>query len=128
MASLRTVAGNLDHETFTYIHNLQPFTESLNPVDYAAKLKYIPQHHYVGGQDEIMQPAILHSYLQAVGKSNCVSHTFIQEAEHEAGWVEKWPGLLHNLPSCEGPPREYSFEPFEPFEPAFMERPKPSKP
>ena len=125
VTSLRTVAGNMDHEAYTAMHGLQPLTESLNPVDYTAKLKYIPQHHYFGGQDEIMQPAILHSYLQALGETNCVEHTFIQEAEHEAGWVEKWPSLLQDLPSCEGPAREYSFE-IE--EPVFMERPRPSKP
>lgn len=128
VTSLRTVAGNMDHEVFTNMHNLQPLTESLNPVDYANKLKYIPQQHYIGGQDEVMQPAVLHSYLQAIGKTNCIDHTFIQEAEHEAGWVEKWPKLLKNMPSCEGPLREYSFEPVAPFEPNFMERPAPSKP
>jgi len=125
VASLRTVAGNLDHEAFTHMHGLQPFTESLNPVDYAAKLKYIPQHHYIGGQDEVIKPAIMHSYLQAVGPTNCVAHTFIQEAEHEAGWVEKWPSLLQDLPTCEGPVQEFTFTPSEP---AFMERPRPSKP
>ncbi|MAE52161.1 MAG: hypothetical protein CMH27_10160 [Micavibrio sp.] len=125
VVSLRTVAANLDHEVYTNHHEIAPFAESLNPVDYAAQLKYIPQHHFIGGQDDIMPPTILHSYLQALGTSNCVNYTFIQEAEHEAGWVEKWPALFQSLPSCEGPARVMDFT-FD--APDFMERPKPSKP
>lgn len=128
VASLRTVAANLDHEAYTIHHQIEPFTESLNPVDYAAKLRNMPQHHYIGGQDDIMPPTVLHNYLQASGNSSCVQYTFIQEAEHEAGWVEKWPELLKEMPTCKGPARD--FEPdFEPFKPVtFMERPKPDKP
>jgi uncharacterized protein YqeY len=46
---------------------------------------------------------ILQSYLQAVGPSNCVQYKLIQEADHESGWVDKWPELLAIQPACAGP-------------------------
>lgn len=125
VASLRTVAGILDHEVFTNYHNVQPLSASLNPVDFADELAFIPQHHYIGGQDEIVVPAVLHSYLQALGNTNCVQYTFVQEAEHEAGFVEKWPDLMVDMPKCTGPKVEYNFTPTEP---VFTPRTMPSKP
>lgn len=100
--SLRTVAGNLDHNAQSVYLNLPPLTESLNAVDFANDLRDIPQHHFIGGQDETIKPAVLHSYLQAMGDTSCVRHTLIQEAEHARGWVEKWPDLLkYEVPTCE---------------------------
>lgn len=126
--SLRTVAANLDTEAYAKIHGIVPFGKSLNPSDVAPQLTRMPQHHYIGGQDKITPPTILHSYLQALGNTNCADYTFIQEAEHEAGWVEKWPDLLGKLPSCQGPAHNFADAPFEPFEPAYMPRPTPDKP
>ena len=128
VASLRTVAGILDHEEFTNYHNVEPFSNSINPTDYADELALIPQHHFIGGQDEIVPPAILHSYLQALGNSNCAKYTFIQEAEHEAGFVEKWPYLLDLPVTCEGPRRDFNLVPLQDFEPIYSPRPRPVKP
>lgn len=126
VASLRTVAGILDHNAFTSHHDVAPFTESLNPIDFADGLYNVPQHHYIGGQDEYVTPVVLHSYLQAVGQTNCIHYTYIQEAEHEAGFVEKWPDLLHDEPACTGPRRDFLLDP--PSEIFFVEREKPEKP
>jgi len=110
--SLRTVAANLDTAVYAKEHEIAPLTGSLNPVDFAPNLADVPQTHYIGGQDEVISPAVLHSYLQAVGLSNCIQYRFIQEAEHEQGWVEKWPELLLDVPTCTGPVvEEYEFEP-----------------
>lgn len=110
--SLRTVAANLDTSVYAKEHGIAPLAGSLNPVDFAATLNDLPQIHYIGGQDKVVSPALLHSYLQAVGPSNCVKYHFIQEAEHEQGWVEKWPEFLLEKPACEGPAvEEYQFEP-----------------
>ena len=102
-------------------------TESLNAVDFANDLRNVPQHHFIGGQDETIKPAVLHSYLQAMGNTPCVRHTLIQEAEHARGWVEKWPDLLkYEVPTCEKP-MEPSFEPFDIPEPIFVPRMSGSK-
>lgn len=84
--TVRTVAGYFDSET-------------LAPV--MADLANVPQHHFTGGQDTETPPAHLQEFLAKLGPSECVDHTFIQEASHEAGWVDKWPELLKNeVPTC----------------------------
>jgi len=98
--TLRTVAGRFD-------------LDALGPR--LASLRGVPQHHFIGGQDKIVPPAELDSYLQALGNSKCVDHTLIQEAEHEKGWVNKWPELLKaKIPMC-----------FVPTEPEFIPIVKP---
>lgn len=126
--SLRTVAANLDHEAYTQIHGIKPLSKSLNAKDVAPKLTRMPQQHFIGGQDKIVPPTILHGYLQALGNTNCADYTFIQEAEHEAGWVEKWPEFLAKPASCQGPLHNFANEQFEPFEPVYMPRPALEKP
>ena len=127
--TLRTVAGNLDHRAHSAFHQVSFLEGSLNPSDYAAKLATIPQVHFIGGQDEVVPPAILHSYLQSVGQSNCVDYKFIQEAAHEEGWVDKWPELLQITPECTGPAEEINvYEDLDIPEPEFEFRETPSKP
>jgi hypothetical protein len=111
--TLRTVAANLDTNIYASEHKIPPLKGSLNPVDFGPELRDIPQTHYIGGQDKIVSPAQLHSYLQAVSPSNCVQYHFIQEAEHDQGWVEKWPGFLADVPTCKGPVAEMEFD-YEP--------------
>lgn len=128
VVSLRTVAGNLDHAAHSALHKVSPLTGSLNPPAFAGKLQAVPQVHFVGGQDTNMPPAILHSYLQALGPSNCVQYQLIQEAEHDKGWVEKWPALLAVTPACTGPVRT-EYEDFMPMpEPVYTAPEKPEKP
>lgn len=84
--SLRTVAGNFD-------------TDVLAP--HAANLRALPQRHFIGGQDTVTPPANLYAYLQLLKGSECADYTFIQEAEHEKGWVDKWAELLkQDIPRC----------------------------
>lgn len=122
VASLRTVAGNLDHRALSAHHNVSYMDESLNPPDYADKLRNVPQYHFIGGQDQTVPPGVLHSYLQAIGSSSCVGYEFVQESAHEEGWVNKWPDLLKNYPPvCKGEPME--LEPLDlPPEPYYYPR------
>ena len=119
--SLRTVAGNLDHDAQSVYLGLPPMAGSLNAVDFAEDLRDVPQHHFIGGQDESIKPAVLHSYLNALGNTPCVEYTMIQEAEHERGWVENWPELLKaDIPNCEK--AMPAFEPLDIPEPIFYPR------
>ncbi len=105
--TLRTVAGKFD-------------MTALDPS--VSKLRDIPQHHFIGGQDVVAPPAELERYLQAIGDSACVDYTFIQEASHEQGWVEKWPELLKTgMPQCYVAP-EPAFVPIERPEPIYYPR------
>lgn len=122
VVTLRSVAGNLDHTTYSAVHGLAPLDGSLNPVEFSDRLRSIPQIHFIGGQDKIVPPTILHSYLQALGSSNCVQYKLIQEAEHNEGWVDKWPGLMAERPICRGPVEEIVFDDFEFPEPIKIQR------
>lgn len=127
--SLRTVAGVMDHTAQSNLLGTEPRSESLNPTDSAAHLSGIPQYHFVGGQDELVPPAVLHSYLQKLPPNRCVRTMLVQEAAHEDGWVEKWPELLKEPVNCfNGAPIE-TFEDFTPVkEPKVITREKPEKP
>lgn len=112
--SLRTVAGNLDYATFSQIHNVSPLKDSLDPVTVAAQLARMPQRHFIGGQDDIVPPAIFNSWKQASGKTDCVRPVLIEQNDHESGWVEKWPELLALPVTCDGPPPRLSPAPVPP--------------
>lgn len=104
IASIRTVAGLLTPDEI-YAKTGQV----LDPDNYKADvlapdLANIPQHHFIGAGDEIAPPSVYHSFRQAMGPSNCVHYTFVQDADHEHGWVEKWPELLKASTECEAPP------------------------
>jgi len=111
--SLRTVAGNLDTRTYAAHHGRSLLDRSINPLDYAAKLKNFPQAHYIGGQDKNIPPAILHSYLQAAGQTNCITHELIQEAEHRDGWAKQWPNLLARKVECVKPVSQPAVNPYK---------------
>ena len=100
VTSLRTIAGILDIEAYTQQLQKPPMDGSINPASQAIALTKMPQYHFVGGHDDVVPPAILHSYLQSMPPSTCVQTMFIQEAKHDAGWVDKWPELLDLPVSC----------------------------
>lgn len=100
IVSLRTVAGILDHETYSDVATAPSFTKSLNPVNEASTLTKMPQYHFIGGRDNVVTPAVLHSYLQSMPPTNCVQTMMVQEADHDIGWVDKWPELLKLPVSC----------------------------
>lgn len=111
--SLRTVAGLLDHETFTAITGRNEFSSSLNPARSSSQLKDLPQYHFIGGQDTDIPPAVLHSYLEKVPATNCIQTMVVQEATHMEGWVDKWPEMLDLPVTCyhgKAAPTTYSYE------------------
>ncbi len=131
VVSLRTVAGNLDHVAHSNYHRVSILQGSLNAVDYADKLRKIPQHHFIGGQDNVVPSAIIQSYLQAVGEGQCIKYSFVQEAGHESGWVNKWPELLRIPMSCKlkTPSIKHDYSPIKPYTPPrIIQREAPVKP
>jgi hypothetical protein len=94
VVSVRTVAGNLDTDTFSRLHDVSPMSASLNPASVARHIGVIPQRHFVGGKDDVVPVGIFNAYRSAAGKQARVSLALVGEASHETGWVERWPGLL----------------------------------
>ncbi len=103
VVGLRTVAGNLDHAAFTALHDVTPLYGSLNPVDRAADLVGIPQHHFSGADDQIVPPFIAERFVLLLGNSHCARHTNVAGASHDSGWVESWPTLLVLPVDCTAP-------------------------
>lgn len=101
--SIRTVAGNLDHVALNAHHNVAQTPSSLNPKDFAKDVANIPQHHFIGNWDEIVTPEVFQSYRGAMGPSNCVRLSIVDEVNHEEGWANRWPSLLEQPVDCNAP-------------------------
>jgi hypothetical protein len=99
VASIRTVAGNLDHAEVNRLNKVSPLSGSLNAVDVASQVARIPQIHWSGMADRTVPPAIAERFRQAAG-SACVTARTVPGATHETGWKERWRELLSQVPGC----------------------------
>lgn len=99
VASLRTVAGNLDHVALNAYHKVDQMPESLNAIDVAASLKHLPQIHFVGGEDWVVPAFIAERFIKLTG-SECAKLVRQTSASHSDGWVENWGDLLKDDPGC----------------------------
>jgi hypothetical protein len=84
---LITVAGNLNYQLFTQMHNLTPMNGSMDPITVAKRIKSIPQLHYVGSNDKIVPEQIARSFSDDVVVVDGITHT---------NWAEKWEIILMN--------------------------------
>jgi len=100
IASIRTVAGNLDHAKVNRQHDVTPMTGSLNAIDVARKVATIPQIHFSGADDDVISPIIAESFRSASVTASCIKLRTIESVTHERGWVERWPELLRMAPTC----------------------------
>jgi len=78
---LVTIAGNLNYDLFTKIHNLTPMSGSIDPITIAKQIALTPQIHYVGEEDKIVPEQIARSFSDKVVVVKGVTH---------ASWAEKW--------------------------------------
>lgn len=105
IASLRTIAGNLDHVALNAYHQVSPMPGSLNAIDMAPTLAKLPQVHFIGGQDQVVPELITNRFLLAVG-TDCAQVVKQPGASHISGWVENWPTLLALSVNC-NPKKSY---------------------
>jgi len=97
VARLITVAGNLDHRTWTAHHRITTMSESLNAADVAERLAGLPQTHFVGGRDKVIPIDLARRWPRSFtgdGKSNL---RIIDDADHACCWTERWPALLFDF-------------------------------
>ena len=114
IASLRTVAGNLDPKTLANVTKTPYSPESLNPVDFAAGITNIPQRHFIGKLDSDVPPAIYGSFSQAAGQdTHCMNVTLVDHADHTSGWAEQW-NFLKDIPTDCATLAEPAPVPFDP--------------
>ncbi len=98
IATIRTVAGNLDHKALCEYHHVSPLEGSLNPIDYVSSVKYIPQRHFTGSKDRIVPAFIAQSFVEGEGGNNYDRITIVEGATHTKGWQERWRELLYLSP------------------------------
>ena len=91
---LVTVAANLDHALWTQQHDIAPLDGSLNPVDLWPRLARIPQVHFVGADDEIVDPSIAAAYRARFPRGSPIRIETIPGFDHHCCWAEQWPALL----------------------------------
>lgn len=78
-----TIGGNLDHLNWTTHHEVPPLNESLNLENYRSLFLKIPQHHYVGKNDDIIPPFLVEDFIQ---NDNLI--TIVPTATHNSGWQQ----------------------------------------
>lgn len=100
VAGLRTVSGTLDHAAWTRFHLATPLKGSLNAADVAAKLRRLPQLHFVGDRDEIVPRQIAETFLARQGAGSCAMLVDVAGAGHSEGWLDLWPKLLLKTMPC----------------------------
>ena len=99
VASLRTLAGYMDHVSLNSQVGVSPLKGSLDPIKAAPNLKWIPQMHYSGKQDKVIPKWVAKNFIRAVGNKNC---TFIRldNATHAKGWEKVWRNVWSEIPAC----------------------------
>lgn len=100
VVGLITVAGDLNHAALNRHHHTSPLTGSLNPIEVAFKLQHLPQQHWSGGKDAIVPTWIANQFVQKVNNPACCQAKVLPDAEHHAGWVEKWRGIIEKPLEC----------------------------
>ena len=92
-----TIAGNLDHLTWTRWHRVSPLAGSLNPVEFVEGLSATPQVHFIGGRDTIVPSVLVDGFLarQSVWVDGRVRR--LPDFDHDCCWVESWPKLWMSI-------------------------------
>jgi hypothetical protein len=101
IASIRTVAGNLDDEFVNRLHHVSPMPESENPIEVADKVATIPQIHFSGTNDTVVPPEVAQRFVAAIG-TRCAQLRQVPDITHDGDWKRVWPALLKITPTCKG--------------------------
>ena len=94
VSTIRTVAGNIDHEAFTSFHGVTPMSQSMDPGIVARSINTIPQWHFYGEDDKVVPKLIGESYLRKAGFTISSQIQVITGVSHDRGWESHWPRLL----------------------------------
>ncbi|MFH1691665.1 MAG: alpha/beta hydrolase [Candidatus Omnitrophota bacterium] len=101
--TLRTVGGNLNTDALCAYHHVSQLDGSLNPLDVAQKVAYIPQRHFVGSKDKVVPSEVVESFVEKEGDRCFERITVVEGASHNGGWHKRWKELLliPLISSCE---------------------------
>ncbi len=85
---LITIAGNLDHRSWTNYHHLPSLKDSMNLQNYYSQFIKIPQMHYVGQKDEVVPYELTEKFLQ-----NDRLIYKLKNATHNKNWQDIYPKI-----------------------------------
>jgi len=91
-----TMAGNLDIDAWTQHHSYSKLYTSMNPAKQAPLRKRVLQWHLVGGQDQIVPPAIVQGFIRQQPNALGIS---IRGYSHGCCWEQVWPEILKAIRS-----------------------------
>lgn len=94
VSRLITVAGNLNHKTWTAHHRISPLTGSLNPADYKEQLSRIEQTHYVGSLDTTIPPFLTKQFVDELPDKTNSQVKIISNQTHSCCWEKVWFDLM----------------------------------
>ncbi|MFA6142997.1 MAG: alpha/beta hydrolase [Candidatus Omnitrophota bacterium] len=100
--ALRTVAGNLNSKMLCDYHRVSRLGGSMDPIDFAQKVKNIPQRHFIGSKDKTVPFAIAESFVKEEGDTDYRRITIVNGVTHNCGWAARWVKLL-SMPLDAGP-------------------------
>lgn len=100
VASLESVAGNLDPTLLNRLHQVSPLEGSLDPTVHAAALAGVPQRHWIGEADRVVSPAIVEAWLRHSGTPRCIEVRRLPGVDHWHGWSEGWAARAALPPGC----------------------------
>jgi pimeloyl-ACP methyl ester carboxylesterase len=102
IATLRTVAGDLDPARLSEYHHTTPLTGSLNPSDAIPRLLDLPQYHFSGEKDTVVPPFIAETFVLRLNQqgSHCAKYKIIPKATHHEGFEPIWSTLLQLPVTC----------------------------
>ncbi len=96
--SVVTIAGLLDHQGWTSHFGDTPLYGSRNSLEYADKLRRMPQRHFVGARDEYVPPALTVAFMRRLGLEPQRFITELPNANHDCCWADLWPRLMQLAP------------------------------
>jgi pimeloyl-ACP methyl ester carboxylesterase len=99
VVSVQTLAGNIAVTAWSQLMGLTPLKGSLDPVDFADRLRSIPQRHLVGDKDDVVPRSVASAYLSKLGDSKCVEVVTVH-ADHQAGWTASWDSYSRRPTGC----------------------------
>jgi len=99
VSSVQTLAGNIAVTAWAQLHGVTPMIGSLDPTNYADKLRTIPQRHLVGDQDDVVPLAVSSAYLSELGSTQCVEVVTVH-ANHQDGWPAVWADYSRRPTRC----------------------------
>ena len=97
--SIRTVAGNINHNALTQMLNISNLSNSLNFYPIVKKTNNVPQIHYYGLEDRAVPNQLQISYKNKNTDNNCINIKPVN-ATHDKGWEDFWSINSSVLPKC----------------------------